>query len=108
MISELFSYISLILRRPKCKTLSGSEQMVRRATIEDLAQAAGVSVAMIDRVLNGRASVRAATAEKVLAAPEIGFCATPALEERLGVERWTRRLGVLLQQSNRILDRMIP
>jgi len=36
-----------------------------RATIEDVAQAAGVSVATVDRVLNGRAAVRPKTAEKV-------------------------------------------
>ena len=36
-----------------------------RATIEDVAEAAGVSVATVDRVLNGRAAVRPKTAEKV-------------------------------------------
>jgi LacI family transcriptional regulator len=36
-----------------------------RATIEDVAAAAGVSVATVDRVLNGRAAVRPKTAERV-------------------------------------------
>jgi len=36
-----------------------------RATIEDVAAAAGVSVATVDRVLNGRAAVRPRTAERV-------------------------------------------
>jgi LacI family transcriptional regulator len=36
-----------------------------RATIEDVAEAAGVSVATVDRVLNGRAAVRPQTAERV-------------------------------------------
>ena len=36
-----------------------------RATIEDVAEAAGVSVATVDRVLNGRAAVRPKTAERV-------------------------------------------
>ena len=36
-----------------------------RATIEDVASEAGVSVATVDRVLNGRAAVRPQTAERV-------------------------------------------
>lgn len=36
-----------------------------RATIEDVARQAGVSVATVDRVLNGRAAVRAQTVERV-------------------------------------------
>ncbi|MBP1804173.1 LacI family DNA-binding transcriptional regulator [Rubellimicrobium aerolatum] len=82
--------------------------MVRRATIDDLAEAAGVSISTIDRVLNGRAKVRPATAEKVLAAAEaIGFYATPVLRDRLGVGRPVRRLGVLLLQSNRTFYRLV-
>ena len=46
----------------------------RRATVHDVARAAGVSLATVDRVLNGRPGVRAATIEKVEAAiAEIGF-----------------------------------
>ena len=46
----------------------------RRATVHDVARAAGVSLATVDRVLNGRPGVRAVTAEKVEAAiAEIGF-----------------------------------
>ena len=46
----------------------------RRATVHDVARAAGVSLATVDRVLNGRPGVRAATAEKVEAAiAAIGF-----------------------------------
>lgn len=42
--------------------------------MHDVARAAGVSLATVDRVLNGRPGVRAATAEKVEAAiAEIGF-----------------------------------
>lgn len=46
----------------------------RRATVHDVARAAGVSLATVDRVLNGRPGVRPATAEKVEAAiASIGF-----------------------------------
>ncbi|MCD7058484.1 LacI family DNA-binding transcriptional regulator [Pelagibacterium xiamenense] len=45
-----------------------------RVTVHDLAKAAGVSLATVDRVLNGRAGVRPATVEKVEAAIEaIGY-----------------------------------
>ena len=43
---------------------------MRRPTIADLAQAAGVSVATVDRVLNGRLPVRSETARKVSEAAE--------------------------------------
>jgi LacI family transcriptional regulator len=39
-----------------------------RATIEDVAEKAGVSVATVDRVLNGRAQVRPQNAKRVEAA----------------------------------------
>jgi LacI family transcriptional regulator len=76
--------------------------MARRSTIADLADASGVSISTIDRILNGRHPVRKVTGDKVLAAAEaIGFYATPALRERLGVGQPVIRLGFLLQQSNR-------
>ncbi|HWV20199.1 MAG TPA: LacI family DNA-binding transcriptional regulator, partial [Devosia sp.] len=37
----------------------------RRVTVHDVARAAGVSLATVDRVLNGRPGVRSVTAEKV-------------------------------------------
>src|SRR6187549_1742154 len=37
----------------------------RRATVHDVAREAGVSLATVDRVLNGRPGVRPLTAEKV-------------------------------------------
>ena len=46
----------------------------RRATVHDVARAAGVSLATVDRVLNNRPGVRRSTVEKVEAAiAEIGF-----------------------------------
>ncbi|HUG62262.1 MAG TPA: LacI family DNA-binding transcriptional regulator, partial [Methylomirabilota bacterium] len=38
---------------------------MRRATVHDVAREAGVSLATVDRVLNGRPGVRPTTAEKV-------------------------------------------
>jgi LacI family transcriptional regulator len=50
------------------------ESVRRRATVHDVARAAGVSLATVDRVLNGRPGVRAATAEKVDdAIAQLGF-----------------------------------
>jgi LacI family transcriptional regulator len=82
--------------------------MARRATIQDLAVKAGVSVSTIDRILNGRDKVRAGTAERVLAAAEaLEFYALPALRRRLRVDQPKVRLGFLLQQSNRTFYRLI-
>ncbi len=41
------------------------QELLRRATVHDVAREAGVSLATVDRVLNGRPGVRPATAEKV-------------------------------------------
>jgi len=41
------------------------KQVQKRATVHDVARQAGVSLATVDRVLNGRPGVRPATAEKV-------------------------------------------
>ena len=74
----------------------------RRATVHDVARAAGVSLATVDRVLNGRPGVRAATAEKVEAAiAEIGFQrdlsrlaagAGPRSQAHLHHSRWLQRI----------------
>lgn len=82
--------------------------MAHRATIQDLAEEAGVSVSTIDRILNGRDKVRAGTAERVLAAAEaLEFYALPALRKRLRVDQPRVRLGFLLQQSHRTFYRLI-
>jgi LacI family transcriptional regulator len=74
--------------------------MVKRATIEDLAQAAGVSVATVDRVLNRRLPVREDTALLVVeAAEKIGYHATSLLKRRL-TEVPLRRFGFLLQKPD--------
>src|SRR5215468_6919807 len=75
--------------------------MARRPTISDLAVAAGVSVATVDRVLNHRHPVRAETAERVLgAAQSIGFHATALLKQRLKPDAAERTYGFLLQKRS--------
>ena len=44
---------------------AGFDESMVKATIEDVAEEAGVSVATVDRVLNGRAAVRPQTADRV-------------------------------------------
>ncbi|WP_313440062.1 LacI family DNA-binding transcriptional regulator [Novosphingobium sp.] len=69
-----------------------------RPTIFELAQAAGVSVSTVDRVLNGRNPVRQMTADRVLEAAErIGFRGLTAIRHRVANSRPVGRLGFLLQ-----------
>jgi LacI family transcriptional regulator len=72
--------------------------MSRRPTIADLAEAAGVSVATVDRVLNRRLPVREDTVSRVVAAAEaIGYHASLLLRRRLA-ERPKRSFAFLLQK----------
>lgn len=73
---------------------------MKRPSIADLAQAAGVSVATVDRVLNRRLPVRESTALRVVeAAEEIGYHATGLLKQRMrDVPR--RSFGFLLQRRS--------
>ena len=72
----------------------------RRPTIADLAAAARVSVATVDRVLNRRHPVREATARRVLEAAErLGYHATPLLRARVQERRRPARIGFLLQRA---------
>jgi LacI family transcriptional regulator len=73
----------------------------RRPTIADLAAAAGVSVATVDRVLNRRHPVRETTARRVLEAAEaLGYHATPLLRSRLAEQQKPCRMGFLLQRES--------
>ncbi len=77
---------------------------MKRPTISDLAEAAGVSVSTVNRILAGSDSVRAATMQRVQhAAEEIGFHGIGAISDRVAKALPTSRLGFLLQQSNREL-----
>jgi len=74
--------------------------MVDRPTINDLAKAAGVSVATVDRVLNQRLPVRSDTTQRVVTAAEsIGYHATGLLKRRM-IEVPKRRFGFLLQKRD--------
>ncbi|KOF13416.1 LacI family transcriptional regulator [Ensifer adhaerens] len=73
--------------------------MSNRPTIADLARAAGVSVATVDRVLNGRHPVREETARRVYdAAKGIGYHAVGLLRQRVFEDLPQYRLGFLLQK----------
>ncbi|WP_201455737.1 LacI family DNA-binding transcriptional regulator [Tropicimonas marinistellae] len=75
--------------------------MAKRATITDLAEAAGVSVATVDRVLNGRAKVREETARRVLeAAREIGFHAAGLIGHRLMAGQPELTIGYVLHKES--------
>lgn len=74
--------------------------MAGRPTIHDVARAAGVSTATVDRVLNGREKVREDTARKVYdAARTIGYHAAPLIAQRLQAELPQLRLGVVLHKE---------
>lgn len=73
--------------------------MASRPTIADLAKIAGVSVATVDRVLNGRHKVREDTARRVYeAANQIGFHAVSLLRQRVFEGLPQYKLGFVLQK----------
>lgn len=72
---------------------------MKRATVADVAKAAGVSVATVDRALTGRLPVRQDTAERIAqAAREVGFHAAALLSRQLDAHTVRRRVGLLLQR----------
>jgi LacI family transcriptional regulator len=74
--------------------------MANRPTIHDVARAAGVSSATVDRVLNGREKVREDTIRKVYeAAQEVGYHAAPLLLQRVQAEKPRLRLGLVLHKE---------
>ena len=73
--------------------------MGSRPTISDLAAATGVSVATVDRVLNGRHPVREDTSRRVYdAANAIGFHAAGLIKQRIHADLPAVKLGFLLQK----------
>src|SRR5687768_16231439 len=81
---------------------------MNRPTIADLAQAAGVSISTVNRILGGSASVRAATIQRVQeAAGEIGFYGVGVIDARKKAAMPHYRLAFLLQQSHRELYQLM-
>jgi LacI family transcriptional regulator len=79
-----------------------------RPTIADLAKASGVSIATVNRILGGSASVRTAKIERVQkAAEEIGFYGFNVITDRRNKSMPRYRFGYLLQQSTRELYQLI-
>ncbi|MGR3342866.1 MAG: LacI family DNA-binding transcriptional regulator, partial [Paracoccaceae bacterium] len=75
--------------------------MAKRPTMRDVAKLAGVGVATVDRVLNGRHPVRAATSERVLASAEqLGYHAAALIRHRIASTLPVRRFGFLLQKQS--------
>jgi LacI family transcriptional regulator len=75
-----------------------SRKSTGRARLTDLAQAAGVSVSTVDRVINGRDPVRRQTAEKVLqAAQSLGFRGAARLTGHWSAERPALRFAASIR-----------
>lgn len=75
---------------------------MRRPTITDVAEAAGVSVATVNRVLAGSDNVRQATRLLVQqAAEQIGFYGVGAIQAKVAASKLRFRFGVLLLQPHR-------
>lgn len=73
-----------------------------RPTIRDLAEAADVSIATVNRVLSGSAGVKQKTMEHVKAAAQaIGFYGVGAIESRVAAAKPRYRFGFLLHQPTR-------
>ena len=76
---------------------------MERPTIRDLAQAAGVSVATVNRVLAGKVAVRPKTMQNIKeAAQAIGFYGFGAIQSRVAAARAKYRFGFLLHQPSRV------
>ncbi len=74
--------------------------MANRPTIHDVARAAGVSAATVDRVLNGREKVREETARKVYdAARLVGYHAASLIGQRMQADQPRLRLGLILHKE---------
>jgi LacI family transcriptional regulator len=80
----------------------------RRATIADVAKAAGVSASTVDRVLNGRAPVRLDTAQRIQQIAEaVGFHAAGVIRERVQGKRARYTLGFLLEHPGLAFHRTL-
>ena len=74
--------------------------MTKRPTLKDLARAAGVGSATVDRALNGRSSVRQETLDRVLeAADRIGYPTRVLSQRRDEASRPIIRFGFVLHKG---------
>ena len=79
-----------------------------RPTITDLANAAGVSVSTVNRVLAGAENVRSPTVQLVKEAAEhIGFYGLGSIRSQFSAKRAKYRFGFLLLQPSRTFYRML-
>ncbi len=73
-----------------------------RVTLKDVAERAGVGVATVDRVLNARAPVSAATSARVLSAADaLGYRSAGLLRRRIEEMAPAKRLGFILQKESK-------
>ncbi len=74
--------------------------MAKRTTIADVSRESGVSVATVDRVLNGRAKVREETARKVYdAAVKLGYHAAGLIAQRIDEVKPEYRIAFVLHKE---------
>ncbi|MGB0846482.1 MAG: LacI family DNA-binding transcriptional regulator [Thiolinea sp.] len=74
--------------------------MTERITMRDVAVKAGVGIATVDRVLNGRRKVREENAQRVYqAAIELGYYAAPVIQYRLQEAAPTATFGFVLPKG---------
>lgn len=82
-------------------------ETIARASLQDVARAAGVSLATVDRVLHGRPGVRARTVERVNAAVhQLGYRPDPAAA-RLARSSRTLRLAIVLPSGTNTFVSML-
>lgn len=75
---------------------------MKRTTLKDIAEAAGVGVATVDRVLNQRAPVSEATTRLVVNAAEaLNYHASGLMRRRLEEVAPKKRLGFILQKQGK-------
>lgn len=81
---------------------------MKRPTIKDLAETAGVSVATVNRVIGNSGTVRDDTMQRILAAAQkIGFYGLGALQHRVNKARTRHHIGVIIQTQHRHFSELI-
>lgn len=82
--------------------MTGQKDSGRRVTLAEVARAAGVGLATVDRLVNGRGGVRRQTAERVLdAARQLDFRGLAALERAVHGLARPVSLGLMIQPRRR-------